>query len=200
MSRDASGIYAALSNLWTFRLPALRDRREDIAPNIDYELEQVATRTGKSVRFTTEARDQYLEFAQSPVATWNGNFRDLSASVTRLATLAEGGRITPAVVEQEIARLRSAWHVDQPTDTISERDGDDILFRVLGPRADTLDRFDAVQLADVLRVCTRSRTLSEAGRELFAVSRASKTSVNDADRLRKYLAKFGVTWEAIRSV
>jgi transcriptional regulatory protein RtcR len=42
--------------------------------------------------------------------------------------------------------------------------------------------------------------LSEAGRELFAVSRASKTSVNDADRLRKYLAKFGVTWEAIRSV
>ena len=186
-------------NLWTFRLPALRDRREDIAPNIDYELEQVATRTGKSVRFTTEARDQYLEFAQSPVATWNGNFRDLSASVTRLATLAEGGRITPAVVEQEIARLRSAWHVDQPKDTISERHGDGILFRVLGPRADTLDRFDAVQLADVLHVCARSRTLSEAGRELFAVSRASKTSVNDADRLRKYLAKFGVTWEAIRS-
>ena len=27
-------------NLWTFGLPALRERREDIEPNIDYELER----------------------------------------------------------------------------------------------------------------------------------------------------------------
>lgn len=185
-------------NLWTFRLPALRDRREDIAPNIEYELEQVATRTGKSVRFTTEAREQYLAFAESPLATWNGNFRDLSASVTRLATLAEGGRITPMQVEQEIGRLQSAWHPADEESSVTSHEPDDVLDRVLGKRAASLDRFDAVQLAEVLRVCTRARTLSEAGRELFAVSRASKTSVNDADRLRKYLAKFGLTWEAAR--
>ena len=29
-------------NLWTFQLPALRERREDIEPNLDYELEQFA--------------------------------------------------------------------------------------------------------------------------------------------------------------
>src|SRR5256885_13202819 len=28
-------------NLWTFALPALRDRREDIEPNLAYELEQL---------------------------------------------------------------------------------------------------------------------------------------------------------------
>ncbi|WP_066799492.1 hypothetical protein [Sphingomonas soli] len=40
----------------------------------------------------------------------------------------------------------------------------------------------------------RSRSLSEAGRALFAASRARRTSANDADRLRKYLAKFGLEW------
>lgn len=34
--------------------------------------------------------------------------------------------------------------------------------------------------------------LSEAGRALFSASRARRTSANDADRLRKYLARFGL--------
>ena len=61
-------------------------------------------------------------------------------------------------------------------------------------RARELDRFDRVQLADVLRVCRQSRSLSEAGRALFAASRARKKQPNDADRLRKYLARFGLSW------
>ncbi|WP_207516777.1 hypothetical protein [Enterobacter roggenkampii] len=40
---------------------------------------------------------------------------------------------------------------------------------------------------------------SEAGRELFAVSRLKKANPNDADRLRKYLARFSLSWESIRS-
>jgi transcriptional regulatory protein RtcR len=43
----------------------------------------------------------------------------------------------------------------------------------------------------------RSRSLSEAGRRLFASSRARKKSVNDADRLRKYLQRFGLEWKQI---
>ncbi|HBB1347897.1 transcriptional regulator, partial [Escherichia coli] len=30
------------------------------------------------------------------------------------------------------------------------------------------------------------------------ISRQGKASVNDADRLRKYLARFGLTWEAMQ--
>ena len=58
-----------------------------------------------------------------------------------------------------------------------------------------LDLFDRMQLEGVLRVCAESATLSEAGRKLFAASRQLKAQPNDADRLRKYLARFGLDWE-----
>jgi len=181
-------------NLWSFTLPALRERAEDIEPNLDYELESYAKRTNRMVRFSKEAREQFLRFAGSTEALWSGNFRDLSASVTRMATLAPGGRIAGEVVEQEIARLRRAWsgsaaHSSDQSETLS---------RFLDRTAlESLDRFDRVQLADVIKVCARAASLSEAGRELFAVSRTKKASANDADRLRKYLARFGLTWAGI---
>jgi len=40
--------------------------------------------------------------------------------------------------------------------------------------------------------------LSAAGRVLLARSRAQRTTRNDADRLRKDLARFGLDFEAIR--
>lgn len=48
-------LYARI-NLWTFTLPGLRQRQEDIEPNTDYEVERHASLTGDSVRFNTEAR------------------------------------------------------------------------------------------------------------------------------------------------
>jgi transcriptional regulatory protein RtcR len=54
--------------------------------------------------------------------------------------------------------------------------------------------FDRAQLDFVIQICLESRTLSDAGRRLFGVSRAKKTSTNDADRLRKYLNRFGLEW------
>ena len=62
---------------------------------------------------------------------------------------------------------------------------------------EVLDLFDRLQLGSVLKVCRESRTLSEAGRKLFDHSRTQRTVVNDADRLRKYLQKFGLSWEAL---
>jgi transcriptional regulatory protein RtcR len=50
----------------------------------------------------------------------------------------------------------------------------------------------------VLRVCVESRSLSEAGRALFAVSRGRRARTNDADRLRKYLGRFGLSWGALQ--
>jgi transcriptional regulatory protein RtcR len=45
-------------------------------------------------------------FAGSPEARWSGNFRELSASVTRRATLSDGGWINEENVAEEIVRLR----------------------------------------------------------------------------------------------
>jgi len=60
-----------------------------------------------------------------------------------------------------------------------------------------IDPFDRVQLAETIRVCRSSRSMSEAGRSLFSASRERKSSPNDADRLRKYLTRFSLDWNAV---
>ncbi|MBK7754817.1 MAG: sigma 54-interacting transcriptional regulator [Deltaproteobacteria bacterium] len=180
----------ARMDLWSFTLPALRERPEDIEPNLDYELELVRRRSGVSVTFSAEARARFLAFATGPEGLWPGNFRDLGAAITRLATLAPGGRVRVEDVERELTRLRRAWSpAANPSDA-----GDRLGRELLGDAAwDELDRFDQVQLAEVLRVVQASPSLAAAGRVLFAQSRARRGSPNDSDRLRKYLAGFGLT-------
>lgn len=181
-------------NLWTFRLPPLRERREDIPPNLDYELDRFAERSGTTVRFNREARERFLAFAMSGEATWDANFRDLNAAVTRMATLASGGRITVTDVDSEIERLKAQW--SRPALHLGPVPEDDPT-RFLGERVDEIDRFELPQLREVIRVCRASRSLSEAGRSLFAASRRRKSNPNDADRLRKYLARFGLSWRQV---
>jgi transcriptional regulatory protein RtcR len=186
-------------DLWTFRLPGLAQRTEDLEPNLDYELEQWERRRGERVSFNREARERFLRFAVSSEALWLGNFRDFNAALTRMATLASGGRIDEALVVEEVARLREAWR-EATHERPSAAGLAGALSEVLEPaELAALDRFDRVQLADVVSVCRRARSLSDAGRELFAASRARKSSTNDADRLRKYLARFGLDFERVRS-
>jgi transcriptional regulatory protein RtcR len=174
-------------NLWTFHLPPLRERREDIEPNLDYELDQFAKANGIKVTLNKEARAMFLKFATEADAMWSGNFRDLNAAVTRMATFASGGRVTVEIIAGEIDRLRSSW-------SVSNSDPSEDLADVVD---EPIDRFDRVQLAEVVRVCRASRSLSEAGRKLFDVSRMKKETANDADRLRKYLARFGLDWSRV---
>jgi len=180
-------------DLWTFRLPGLAERREDIEPNLDYELERIARKGGGRVRMSREVRRAFLKFAHSTMASWSANFRDLNATVTRMATLADAGRITPALVEEEIARLQEAWKRPPATDS------DKTLAETLDEeRLAKIDPFDRPQLAQVIEVCRNSATLAEAGKKLFSVSRTKKANPNDSDRVRKYLTRFGVDWRELR--
>ena len=189
-------------NLWSYVLPGLAQRPEDIEPNVDYLLTRAAEELGGAVRFTREGKAAYLRFSTGPEALWSGNFRDLAASVTRLATLADSGRIGEALVQAEVARLRWLW---QPASdarnglaAVPGALGREGLVELLGDEAvASMDLFDQLQLAAVLQVCRQSRTLSDAGRVLFQASRTQRTVVNDADRLRKYLARFGLAWEQL---
>lgn len=184
-------------NLWTFRLPGLRERVEDIEPNLNYELEAYAKRAGNQVTFNKEARTAFMHFATSPQASWNANFRDLNAAVTRMATLARNGRIAVELVEEETERLKDAWQASGVEGGVSACD--DLLTPLLeADRLARLDLFDRVQLEAVVRVCRQSRTLSEAGRRLFTASREGRQTTNDADRLRKYLKRFGLDWQTIQ--
>jgi len=136
------------------------------------------------VRMNKEAREAFLKFAKGPEAKWSANFRDLNAAVTRMATLAPKGRITVECVEAEVGRLRESWR-----EPMQKNELENSFYE--------LDPFDRVQLEFVVKTCRESKTLSEAGRRLFAVSRVKRSKVNDADRLKKYLKRFGLTWEKV---
>jgi len=180
-------------NLWTFSLPGLRNRPEDIEPNLDFELDRFAEKAGRRVTFSKEARERFLSFALSPAALWAGNFRDLNAAVARMATLAPGGRISNQLVDEETSRLSVTWHKPETAQH------DEELGQFLTPKQlEELDLFDRAQLAFVVDACRRSRSLSEAGRSLFSASRTRKSISNDADRLRKYLGRFDLEFSQIQ--
>ncbi len=181
-------------NLWAFKLPGLAERREDIEPNIEYELNRYAQKSGKHITFNKEAHDKFMAYALSPSTKWQGNFRDLNAMIVRMATLSSGGRIDITTVEEEIERT-------QLTQGKSTASTSDILAPYLGANyQERYDPFDLAQLEKVIAVCRESATLSEAGKKLFSVSRLQKKTANDADRLAKYLAKFSLTFAKTKTI
>lgn len=180
-------------NLWSYQLPGLAERREDIAPNIEYELQQLERANKQKVSMNKAAKTNYLKFAESPAASWQGNFRDLNASIVRMATLSEGGRINEQIVKEEIEQLQSRWKT--PSKNTNSIDLADYLST---EQLSATDLFDQHQLAFVIAECQKAATLSEAGRMLFDQSRLMKTSTNDGHRLRQYLAKFGLKFDEIR--
>ena len=108
-----------------------------------------------------------------------------------MATLSPKGRVDTACADDEIVRLKRLW-----SGQTGDNSGD--LNDVMDAEAlAAIDPFDRVQLVEAIRVCRASRSLSEAGRTLFAASRARRTTANDADRLRKYLSRFGLDWAAL---
>lgn len=175
-------------NTWEFVLPRLRDRAEDVEPNVDFELQRLGDELGRRIRLQGEARKAYLSFALSKEAVWSGNFRDLLASLTRLSTMAHDGVITVAQVEREIDRLRQSWgegvecgagDVDKPL--------------LLGPKFAHIDTLHLAALEVVAKTLRNTSSAAEASRVLFDKSRLERKSSNDSDRLAKYLKQFDLT-------
>lgn len=177
-------------DLWSFELPGLAQRKEDIEPNLEYELAQVGSSLNIQVSMNTDAHQSFMDFALR--YPWPGNFRDLHASVVRMATLCEGGRITVADVASEIRVLERKAGLG-PAKVVT----DDVVAKVLGDRQ--LDSFERVQLEHVITVVRRSASLAEAGRSLFQFSFMEKSSSNDTHRLKKYLEKYALTFDIIKS-
>lgn len=189
--RFRADLFARL-NLWTFKLPGLTDRPEDIEPNLDLELRKLMSRGEDKMAFAADAQKRYIKFATDPSSRWPGNFRDLSASATRMATLAPRGRITSGIVDEEISRLTTQWSVGDTDDDFR------LVVDVIGEdEVINLDRLDIVQLAEVIRVCRQSSSMSAAGKILFAALRKQRKTKNDSDRVKKVLERYGLNWTAI---
>ncbi|MFK3990991.1 RNA repair transcriptional activator RtcR [Psychrobacter sp. NPDC064578] len=213
-------------NTWTFSLPSLKDKLEDLPANIDYELARLGSEQQQQYRFAPEARQLYESFAMSADATWQGNFRDLTASMIRLTTLAESKVIRNDDVQAEIERLTHLWALpdslngsdslnggngrtknspsnNSPDTTLDSETIEQGSHNVLRQYLDedmlaTIDPFDAVQLAYVIEVCINHKNQAAAGRYLYANSRDKLKSPNDSDRLRKYLLKFGLKFDELK--
>ena len=98
------------------------------------------------------------------------------------------------MVDEEIKRLQRMWQHHGGRSAHPEVD----LAAIMGEQAAAqLDLFDALQLQAVIKVCRQSNSLSDAGRTLYAVSRAVKAKPNDADRLKKFLARFDLEWHRV---
>ena len=184
-------------DMWTWTLPSLSERREDIEPNLDYELSAIfADKKSFKVWMDADARGLFLAFAKS--APWHGNFREFNKSLRRMAALAGENPIGTSQVEVEITRLKEAWQTDgdgaeyqadMPTVCPPEfSDAAETLLHssLKEEQMAVLDRIERVTLAEVVRVCRRSRSIADAGRTLYNVSGKEK---NPSDRLSKFLKR-----------
>ncbi|WP_226668397.1 RNA repair transcriptional activator RtcR [Microbulbifer aggregans] len=183
-------------DLWTYQLPSLKDRIEDLEPNIDYELEAFCNKAGYLASFNRAARGKYLVFGRSPQASWSANFRDLNASITRMATLSDGGRITEKIVDEEILRLNQKWQGSGGSAIRLRTTIDDVLG---SGSSDEMDFYDQLKLAALVEVCKQSSSMAEAGRKLFNISRLKKTSSNDSHRVKQLLSKYGINFESLKA-
>ena len=90
-------------NVFAIRLPALRDRRDDILPLSDAFLDEVGRGVGKRpVGISREARQMLREYH------WPGNVRELRNVLERAAILCDGGLIMPEHLALRIAPLPAA--------------------------------------------------------------------------------------------
>jgi two-component system nitrogen regulation response regulator NtrX len=79
------------------RVPALRERPQDIRPMAEYFLEDFSARNGFRRRaFDPEVWDAFLEY------NWPGNARELRNAVERMAILSPGDTLTTAAIPLEL--------------------------------------------------------------------------------------------------
>ncbi|MFO0558165.1 MAG: RNA repair transcriptional activator RtcR family protein [Polyangiales bacterium] len=166
---------------WSFRLPALRERREDIESNVRFELDRFTETYRSNARFSRPALAKYLAFAKSDEARWPHNFRDLSQSVLRMASSASEGLIDVDDVAREIATLLEAWG------PVAE-----LAVPARSPEDRSRDRVDQVLVETVIAALRRSKSLAAAGRLLFDGEAKAGRSVNYSDRARKLCLRLAI--------
>lgn len=193
-------------NRWSYRIPGLAERREDIEPNLDYELDLFKNHVNRGVVITDEARKIFMDYALAETTPWDGNFRELRNMVARMGTLAQDGEIRPTDVEREIRRMAptvSAEAPTAPTEPVSAQAGleaeDPYLKSLLGNGYS--ERMDAIEIATlkyVLDVCRTSASAAEAGRRLYNVSRDNRATANDSDRITKFLKTYKLKFSQLQ--
>lgn len=109
--RFREDLYYRLAGI-NIKIPALRDRREDIPHLADYFLGEAAARAGSSLRLDDLAVKTLAEYS------WPGNVRELKNLMERIAALAEG----PLVGREVLLQWGPKGMGGAITNSCSERD------------------------------------------------------------------------------
>lgn len=196
---------------WSYVLPGLADRREDIDPNIDEILDKYYKDTKNKRSFTPEAREKFLEYTYT--IPFEGNFRELRRMVTRMATLSDD-MITSELVEEEIARHKNETesHASPASTSCSNENQTSFENNLLTSLLDEgyeskLDLIDLAKLRCAIEVCCRSdiKNQADAARVLYAHTERHNTSkrFNASGYLQtlfnqKAFKPFGLTFSRIK--
>ena len=193
-------------NRWSYRIPGLAERREDIEPNFNYELDLFKNHANRGVVITDEARKLFMDYALAETTSWSGNFRELRNMVARMGTLAQDGEIRPSDVEREIGRSRTeslkeaaTAPAEAPSPQSSFSEEDPYLKSLLGSGYSA--RFDAIEIATltyVLDICKTCTSAAEAGRRLYNITRDGRSVHNDSDRIAKFLKTFNLKFSMLQ--
>ncbi len=121
-NRFRADLYYRL-NVIQVRLPALRERKEDIEEMVEHFLKKLTV--GKEPKAVSkEARDSLLAY------DWPGNVRELENVIERAVILTDDGVITPEDLPERViqgAKGRGSLVIDNPTMTLDELEREYIL-------------------------------------------------------------------------
>ncbi|MFP3090302.1 RNA repair transcriptional activator RtcR family protein [Treponema sp. TIM-1] len=178
---------------WSFTLPPLRKRLDDIPALVDFFIDEWSLENNNlNITFENNALKSWLEFAATPEALWAGNLRELNHSVKKMCYYAHSGDdvITADIVQKEIHELRRSWRTRAGRNKPPNPGGVPPLHETetLIPKTLLLHLHAADRLAleKIIKICRRGGSLRDAGYRLFAVPSDTKEK-NYSDLARKFL-------------
>lgn len=182
-------------NTWHFKLDPLREHRDDIIGNLKMMVSQVGKKCGKeNIVIQPDAEDAFKKFAENnKTVTWDGNFRELNAMITRMVILS-GDRIEMPIVleETEKAIARYSAKTEAPVEEHPHEATPQTDRPILGNSVyDSLSPIDKAEVDCILRIVTEEHITSQE--ELCQKAYGGKISPNGGlgKRLRK---KFGLAF------
>jgi two-component system, NtrC family, response regulator AtoC len=160
-------------NVMNIPLPALRDRKEDIGPLVQYFIETLNEEYGRSVSRAAAETMQHLTRYE-----WPGNVRELRNCVERLMMLGQEKILTPEHLGQEIMKDSRSACIERSSVIKSDSAGEQIMIPAAGISLEELEKL-LIQLA-----------LKKCGGNQSKAARFLKTS---RDTLRYRMKKFGIS-------
>lgn len=92
------------------KIPALRERREDIKPLVEHMLKDLAERTESKAKTIDQNAIEFLE-----KYTWPGNVSELRNAIERACAFAENDRVRPSDLPTKVTQ-----QIEVPTPSVSE--------------------------------------------------------------------------------